>query len=539
MSGENGNGEVRPGLKEYIEAGYPCLFLPTVEPMVATKRIIEALDQVGDIRGKPMSGIPFGVWKINTGLYVGQCGDPTKLVKANYGEDMMDALSSMMQFNKEPKQRAPMMYVFHNIRELIKNTGIIQQMVDTILVGRTYGSCVFIIGAFLDIPPELRSLIQVVDCPLPTREQIQEDYRRIVKVYEEEMDLPEGEALDTLLRSASTAAVGLDSIGAENALALSMAAVGNIDLRVIQSQKEQEVKKSDVLEFIPIDVKMDDVGGFSAFKDWLKRREKVFSDEAREFGLPFPKGVLIVGVGGTGKSLVAKAVARYLGIPCLRLDMGRVARSLYGESEAAIRMALQVAEAVAPIVLWIDEIDKGFAGMSTSGSLDSGVTSRVIQTFLTWRQETKAPVFIAATANETTNLPSMVYRKGRFDEVWATSLPDLEEREEIFSIHIKKRERKGNGLNVKKFDLQSLAKKAKDFTGAEIESCIEDAMFTAFDNRKEVTTDLVMRAIGETVPQATRDRAEIDRIEGWVKTHARLVSGQDFEERQRMGFEAP
>jgi SpoVK/Ycf46/Vps4 family AAA+-type ATPase len=238
-------------------------------------------------------------------------------------------------------------------------------------------------------------------------------------------------------------------------------------------------------------------------------------------------------VHNSGKSLCAKATAAFLKLPCLRLDMGRVARSLYGESEAALRLALQVAEAVAPVVMWIDEIDKGFAGISGSGNLDSGVTSRTIQTFLTWRQETRAAIFIAATANTVENLPSMVYRKGRFDEVWATDLPSKEERSEIFSIHLKKR-----GRDPKKFNLQSLAKETPDFVGAEIESCIEDAMFSAFDKGKEVDTDFVLGAIEDTVPQAKRDKVEIQKIQAWVQANARLVSGRDAEERQGIGFKS-
>jgi len=252
----------------------------------------------------------------------------------------------------------------------------------------------------------------------------------------------------------------------------------------------------------------------------MRRRRRVFSDEARKYGLPYPKGVLIVGPAGTGKSLVSKGIADFLKLPLLRLDMGKVFRSLVGESESAIRMALKVAEAVSPVVLWLDEIDKGLAGMKGSGELDSGVTSRVVSTILTWRQETKYPVMLTATANDVAAIPAMVYRKGRLDEVWATELPNKAEREEIFQIHLRKR-----GRDPKLFGCKMLAARTEDFVGAEIEGVIEDAMFLAFDEGKEVTGQHIVKAISETVPQARRNREEIRAISKWVETRARLVSG--------------
>lgn len=522
---------VTPGLKEYIEAGYPCLFLQTVEPEVAMRRIITALGEAGDIRGTPIANIQFGVWKVTTGLMTARFGalslESSKLTSAPKGQQMIDALSYVMD------SKEPVMLVFHNIWKMLENMGNVQQLIDTIMYARTKGSCIFLVGAFLNVPPELRSLINFVDCPLPTVPQIKEQYTKFIKAYEDEMDLPEKEEeLDSLLEHAATAAVGLDSMGAENAMALSMATSGNIDLKVIQSQKEQEIKKSDVLEFVRVEETIDDVGGFSELKEWLQKRREVFTDSAREYGLPFPKGVLIVGAGGTGKSLVAKAIASYLGLLCLRLDMGKVARSLYGESEAAMRLALQIVEAVAPVMLWIDEIDKGFSGIGGGGNLDGGVTQRTLQTFLTWRQETKAAVFIAATANEVSNLPSMVYRKGRFDEVWATDLPDINERKEIFSIHIKKLATKANGLDAKKYDMSSLAERTADFTGAEIEECVKDAMFSAFSKHKPVDASFIERAIADTIPQAKRDMEEVSSIRKWVAIRARQVSGKVLEEKQ-------
>ena len=522
--------KITPGLKEYIDAGYPCLFLETVEPEVAMRRIIDAVEAVGDIEGTRVSEIQFGVWKSTTGLMTAKFGtlssESFKLSSVG-STKFIDALSFLMKSDK------PVMLVFHNVWKQLADVGNVQQLIDAAMYARTKGSCIFLVGASLTVPPELKSLINFVDCPLPTMLQIKNQFTKFVKAYEEEMELPEDEKeLDSLLEHAASAAVGLDSMGAENSMALSIATSGNIDVEIIAKQKEQEVKKSEVLEFVRTNENLDDVGGFSELKGWLQRRREVFSDAARAYGLPFPKGVLIVGPGGTGKSLVAKAIATYLGLLCLRLDMGRIARPLYGESEAVMRLVLQIVEAVAPVMLWIDEIDKGFSGIGGSGNLDGGVTQRVLQTFLTWRQETQAAVFIAATANDVSNLPPMVYRKGRFDEVWATDLPDLEERREILSIHIRKLATKANGLNSRIYDMTELAAKTADFTGAEIEECIKDAMFSAFNKHKQVEQSFIEKAITDTIPQAKRDEGEVNALRKWVAIRARQVSGKVLEEKQ-------
>jgi len=502
---ENGKG---PELADYIQAGYPGLFLRTGEPHVAEKMVTEALVNLG------MGAIEYGTWKVTTGLMIGRA-DGAEEPKANANARNLGECLAFIGDSKKP-----IVGVFHNVRQFVDHNAIIQQMVDSIMAARLIGSHIILVGPSLDLPVELKNLITFVDVPLPTKAEIQDDFKRIVKAYEEDVNLPEDqEELDDLLRAAANAAVGLDSMGAENAIALSLATAEEIDLNIVAAQKEQQVRQSDVLEFIDTRETMDNVGGFDVLKHWLSRRERVFTDEAREYGLSYPKGMLIVGPAGTGKSLVAKATASYLRLPALRLDMGKVFKSLVGESEGAIRGALKVAEAVSPVVLWIDEIDKGLAGMKGSGELDSGVTARVVSTILTWRQETTYPVMLVATANDVAALPSMVYRKGRLDEVWATDLPNESERREIFEIHLRKRKR-----NPKKFKCELLAARSKDSTGAEIEAYIEDAMFSAFDKGKEVSDTHILAAIKDTIPQAQRDHEELKAIREWVNTRAKKVS---------------
>lgn len=502
-----GNEFIAPSIKDFLQAGYPCLFMPTVEPEVAENRVKRAMIDLG------MNNTAYGVWKATTGLLVGRADGSEKPIKKQ--DDLLDALA-VIETSSEP-----MVVIFHNMRQFVSQYQVIQQVQDTVMAARLKGSHVIFVGPHIELPAELRNLITYVDCPLPTREQILEEYKKIARAYQDEITLPSNSTeFEELMLDASTAAVGLDMIGAENALALSLALREQVDIKVIAAQKEQEVRKSDVLEFVNTDETLESVGGFKEMKEWLERRRRAFTKEARDYGLPYPKGLLLVGPAGTGKSLAAKAVASFLRLPLLRLDMGKIFRSLVGESESAIRQALQVAEAVAPVVLWMDEIDKGLAGMKGSGELDSGVTSRVVSTILTWRQETKAPVMLAATANDVASIPSMVYRKGRLDEVWATDLPNEEERGEIIRIHLKKRKR-----DPKKFDVPLIARRTDSFTGSEIESVIEDAMFAAFDMGKEVSTAFVLKAAEETVPQAKRDSEELTAIREWVATRARLVSG--------------
>lgn len=500
-----------PTLREFISAGYPCLFMRTVEPQVAEEKIKQSLREL------EILDVPFGVWKATTGLFLGRID----MAEENFRcvkNDLLEALDWVEDIKAE---RPPCVVVFHHLRQFVAQYGIIQKLIDTILRARLRGTHIILIGAHLELPPELRNLVQFVECPLPNRDMILAEYTKMSKVYADRLNLPEGkEERDDLLKAAANAAVGLDMMAAENAISLSMAVDDTINISIIQSQKEQEVRKSDVLEFFPTSENLDTLGGFAALKPWLSRRAKAFSEEAMAYGLTYPKGFLIVGPAGTGKSLCAKASASYLKLPLIRFDMGKIFRSLVGESEAAVRQALNVCEAVAPVLVWMDEIEKGMAGMQGSGELDSGVTSRVVSTILTWRQETRKPVMLVATANNVATLPSMVYRKGRLDEVWATDLPTIQERAEIFKIHLRKRKR-----IYTKFNTELLAARSDEFVGAEIEACIEDAMFTAFSDGKEVSDKYILNAISETVPQAQRDKEELNAIRNWVKTRARLVSG--------------
>jgi SpoVK/Ycf46/Vps4 family AAA+-type ATPase len=291
------------------------------------------------------------------------------------------------------------------------------------------------------------------------------------------------------------------------------------DVDVIMSEKEQIIRKSGILEYMHAEENVAGIGGLEFLLAWLRKRAKAFTPEAREFGLPQPKGILLIGVPGCGKSLTAKAVGNLWKLPLLRLDVGRVFGSLVGESEEKIRRAVHVAESIAPSILWMDELEKGLSGVGSSNMTDGGTASRVFGTFITWLQEKKSPVFVIATANNVRQLPPELLRKGRFDEIFFVDLPSREERRTIFDIHIKKR-----GRNPEEFDLDDLAEHSEDFSGAEIEQAIISALYDAFDLGQELSTELIIESLGVTVPLSTTMQEEITAMREWSKTRARLAA---------------
>ncbi|MFA6906857.1 MAG: AAA family ATPase, partial [Sphaerochaeta sp.] len=261
-------------------------------------------------------------------------------------------------------------------------------------------------------------------------------------------------------------------------------------------------------------------------KDWLRRREKAFTQDARDFGLEVPRGILLLGLPGTGKSLAAKAVANAWQLPLLRLDMGKVFGGIVGQSEENMRSALLTAETLAPCILWIDEIEKGMAGIQSSGSTDGGTTSRVVGTFLTWMQEKKKPVFVVATANNIAQLPPELLRKGRVDEIFFVDLPDAEERKEILKIHLERRKRKIFSDD----DMDELAMISKGFTGAELEEAVKEAMYRAYDEGQLLTSGQLKEALLETSPLSITMSEMIRNTREWAKGRAVMASDHKPEE---------
>jgi SpoVK/Ycf46/Vps4 family AAA+-type ATPase len=291
------------------------------------------------------------------------------------------------------------------------------------------------------------------------------------------------------------------------------------DVPVILSEKEQIIRKSGMLEYYRATEAFENIGGMEDLKEWLRKRKMAFSEEAKKFGLPSPKGVLLIGVQGCGKSLCAKALASLWRVPLLKLDMGKVFDSLVGSSEQNVRQAIKVAESVAPTILWVDEVEKAFAGTQSSTFSDAGTTSRVFGTFITWLQEKTAPVFVVATANNISQLPPELLRKGRFDDIFFIDLPDADERLEIFKIHIAKR-----GRNTTKFDLKKLAMTSEGFSGAEIEEAVIAALYDVFAKGEDLNTEAILNSLSSTVPLSKTMEEDINKLRKWAKERARLAS---------------
>jgi SpoVK/Ycf46/Vps4 family AAA+-type ATPase len=296
----------------------------------------------------------------------------------------------------------------------------------------------------------------------------------------------------------------------------------------VSREKAQAVKKNGLLEICATDTPLDRIGGLDLLKDWLLKRRDAFSRKAVEYGLPSPKGLLIVGVPGTGKSLTAKASAAVFARPLLKLDAGRIFGSLVGQSESNFREIIRTAEAMAPCVVLVDEIEKAFAGSKSSGSTDGGTSSRVLGTFLTWLQEKTAPVFVVATANDVTQLPPELLRRGRMDEVFFVDLPNQEEREAIWAIQIARYRR-----DPTKYDIPGLARAMDGYTGAEIEQIVIDGLYDAFARRTEPTTVSLAKIAGETVPLSRMMAEQVKSLRQWSQCRARMATSQDTRPAER------
>lgn len=391
---------------------------------------------------------------------------------------------------------------------------------------RHTNSHAIVLSAVYKLPIELEKYVTVLNIPLPDRG----DMEKTLGVVERQCKIN----LTLEMRNRMVdAALGMTSMEAD--LAFCLAAVKD-DLGpnapyTVSSEKEQIIKKSGILDYFPKNESLKDVGGMEILKDWLFKRQKAYEKKARDFGLQEPKGLLLLGVPGCGKSLTAKSIASFWNMPLLRLDIGKVYQGLVGSSEDNIRKAIATAEAVAPCVLWIDEIEKGLNGVQSSGSTDGGVTSRIFSTILTWMQEKTSPVFVVATANNINLLPPELLRKGRFDEIFFVDLPNPKERENIFAIHLKKK-----GQDPSQYPIEMLGKKTEGFNGAEIEECIKEAMFAAYveapDNPKLLSKHLV-DAISKTVPLSTTMREQIAALRNWAVTRAKNASNETRTEEKK------
>jgi AAA+ superfamily predicted ATPase len=372
-----------------------------------------------------------------------------------------------------------------------------------------------IVSPGAEIPPELEKEISILDLPLPTPAELLVLLRRVLASVEKVSGLSV-DATPELLERVARAAGGLTMAEAENVYykaAVSGRKFNEEDLSLVLEEKRQVLRKTGVLEYFESAERMHDVGGLANLKKWLADRDRAFTDKAREFGLPQPKGLLLLGVQGCGKSLMAKAVAQYWQLPLLRLDIGSLFSMYIGSTEANMRRAIGTAETLAPVVLWLDEIEKGLSGLQSSGAVDAGVTARIFASFLLWMQEKRAPVFVVATANDVSQLPPELLRKGRFDEIFFVDLPSEAERRDIFAIHLARRRRKPEN-----FDLARLAGATEGFSGAEIESVIVNGLYAAFAAGRELQQTDLDTAARTMIPLSRTMEHRIGELREWART---------------------
>jgi SpoVK/Ycf46/Vps4 family AAA+-type ATPase len=492
-----------------IRARYPVIYIVTWEE----ERVVEALADIAQRREKKLQ-----LWSVARGIL--PHGSPPESKKRDAAlSDPSNALDHVLDSNENA------IYVFRDLHAFLRETpcniGHIRRVRELAHYLKNSYKTLVIIAPTLQLPLDLQKDVAVVEFDLPSRDELGGLMDRTLREVNEATgrNLEVDPAAREQILSATS---GLTLNEAENVIAKTLVISGKLsddDLPIILSEKEQTIRKSGLLEYYHADANLQDVGGMDVLKDWLGKRSIAFDPQVQTAGLPAPKGLLMIGVQGCGKSLAAKAIASYWRLPLLRLDVGRLFTSLVGSSEENVRSAIRVAESVAPAVLWVDEIEKSMAGSQSSGSTDGGTSARVLSTFLTWLQEKTAPVFVVATANSIDQLPPELLRRGRLDETFFVDLPDANEREAIWSIHLLKRK-----LNPEEFNLTQLSEASEGFSGAEIEQAVIAGMFEAYGSKSRPTTAMFEQCARASVPLSRTMKEPIDRLRDWAEGRARRAS---------------
>ena len=495
-------------LETLIRARYPILYIITSEEMRVQNIVVE----VAKKRQKKVFE-----WSYNTGIVPAGTSIQSQKNRNAATKDPLMALDQVIE------QIEPAIFIFKDFHPFLtkNNFAIVRKLKEIALHLKNSFKTILLVSPVLEIPTELEKEVTVLNYPLPARDDLNALLDKIIADVKQfaqvKIDLDDA-GRERLLQ----AALGLTLGEAENVFAkiiVKEERLSGDNVNEVFAEKQQIIRKSGLLEYYTTEDSFANVGGLAVLKDWMNKRVAAFTSEARAFGLPAPKGILLLGVQGCGKSLCAKAVSNQWQLPLLRFDMGRMFGSLVGSSEENVRRAIAVAESVAPAILWVDEIDKAFAGSQGSGATDGGTTARVFGTFLTWLSEKSAPVFVVATANDISQLPPELLRKGRLDEIFFVDLPSQEERKDIFRIHLNRRRREAD-----KFDLDGLAGASKDFSGAEIEEAINSALYDAFYAKQEITTESVLITLSQTVPLAKTMDEQINRLRSWAEGRARNAS---------------
>jgi SpoVK/Ycf46/Vps4 family AAA+-type ATPase len=481
-------------IRLYLRARVALIVLVTVEEQ-------RAIDVLNEVRRDRDTSSDLVLWD-NADRFASKAG--RQLPDA---ADPVTALDKIKDLALQAPQRRDL-YVLKDFHEFWSKDPRVRRKLRSLAQQLVYtGSSLVVTTPVRTVPQELRDEAVIVEMPLPTVTALRKELDTLIDNtagVRSELTQPGRSRL-------AQAALGLTAAQAKRAFAKAIVrdeVLDDRDIEAVVAEKKAIIRESEALEFYTADETPDDVGGLDSLKNWLALRERAFTEDAAAFGLPAPKGLALIGIPGTGKSLTAKMIGGLWRLPLVRLDIGALFGSLVGESEERVRRALHLAETVAPCVLWIDEIEKGLS----SGGMDGGTSQRVFGSILTWMQEKTAPVFVVATANDVTALPPETMRRGRFDEIFFLDLPTEEERREIIAVHLRKRRR-----DPVVFDVAQLARMSDGYTGAELEQAIVDAMYQAFAEDRDIRTEDVVTSIGRTVPLSKSQREVIERLRSWLR----------------------
>nr|YP_010185284.1 hypothetical protein Ycf46 [Ishige okamurae]QVJ99628.1 hypothetical protein Ycf46 [Ishige okamurae] len=475
-----------------LKARYPIIYISTIEE----DRIEYTIRKAISIR-PPRS---LYIWDFVEGYRINP-------LKKGFGKrNPLEAIELI----EKTSSRTPSIFILKDFSRFLKDLTISRKLRNIIRFLKIQPKTIIIIDSKIRIPNELKDHITVIKFNLPTPKEIRVELMRLNKKMQGKRRLS-GQFTEKVIQACQ----GLSLEKIRRVLGKSLAVHKKIDkncIALILEEKRQIISQTQLLEFWPSKERLKNVGGSYNLKKWLLTRTNSFSEKAINYGLATPKGILLIGVQGSGKSLIAKAVSYEWKLPLLRLDVGRLFGGVVGESEFRVREMIMIAESLAPCVLWIDEIDKAFADSEQNS--DSGTTNRVLGTLITWLAEKTLPVFVIATANDIYSLPIEILRKGRFDEIFFIGIPDKEDRRIIFEVHLKK----FRPDTWYKYDTRRLSKQSRRFSGAEIEQAIVDAMYAAFNEKREFTTNDILKALARTVPILEIDPVRTDIIQNWASS---------------------
>jgi SpoVK/Ycf46/Vps4 family AAA+-type ATPase len=474
----------------FLKARYPIIYINTVEE-----------DRVEYVIRKNIKT------NLNRSIYSWDFVDGYTNNPNNEGfakRNPLQALELVERLNAE----TPALFLLKDFNRFLTDLSISRKLRNISRILKLQPKTIIIIGSDLTIPKELQDLITVVEFQLPLEEEISQELNRLINSLNIKVE-------SQLFENLTRACQGLSLERIRRVLSKIIATYKTIDndsITVLLSEKKQIISQTEILEYSSVNEEIANLGGLENLKDWLKKRKTAFSLQALNYGLPTPRGLLLIGIQGTGKSLTAKAIANDWQLPLLKLDVGKLFGGIVGESESRLRQMINVAETISPCILWIDEIDKAFSNTDNRG--DSGTSNRVLATFISWLSEKTKPVFVIATANNIDLLPLEIIRKGRFDEIFFLDLPEQEEREEIFRIHLKS----FRPNSWKSFDYGKLAQASDSFSGAEIRQSIIEGMYHAFYEKREFTTEDICMALKELIPLANLESDQMIRLQEWASS---------------------